>query len=312
MTEERLRERLQQRAEEAHDEPIDYQRLWDDAHSRRRRSLLLVASAGTAAVLVAAAVATVAFRPASDTGSLPTTQTNKTADVPGTAPTEDQLIGAWRAVTILGHPAPTTEPPSGSLRSLLTLRFAVLERGQLWWGGQDWCNSSAGRVRLGTDGQFSTFNGATPTRGCFSETYEPPDVSVPEVVGQAASVRLVGGTLNLYDQDGVPLATFERADPGSTPTNAGLCELALNQKVGSETATTVGTIRRWGTGTAGSYPAQNAFGDAPDSAPAAWCWVYTGSAWAAYGVGPDGSSVLFGEVPSNGEGHAPSGAPAFP
>jgi hypothetical protein len=183
---------------------------------RRRRAVLVTATLAAAAVT---AVAVVAHRPSGDAGSLPTTQTSNGTQMSGTVPTDDQLIGSWRAVTLNGQPAPTTAPPNGSLTDLLTLRFAILGHGHLWWGGQDWCTSSAGRVRLGTEGQFSTFNDATPGYGCDFETYNPPDVSVRDVVVQAAFVRLLGDTLSLYGDDGSPLATFERAGPDSTPTS---------------------------------------------------------------------------------------------
>jgi hypothetical protein len=54
VTEQRLRERLHQRAEGAPDGPIDYGRIWDEAHSRRRRR-----NGWTGAIGGAAAVALV-------------------------------------------------------------------------------------------------------------------------------------------------------------------------------------------------------------------------------------------------------------
>jgi hypothetical protein len=62
MTDQRLRERLHQRAEEAHAEPIDYQRLWDDAHSRRRRRWVLGAGLCAAGLVGASAATALVFQ----------------------------------------------------------------------------------------------------------------------------------------------------------------------------------------------------------------------------------------------------------
>lgn len=88
-----------------------------------------------------------------------------------------------------------------------------------------------------------------------------------------------------------------------------LCRDALQQEIGSATATNVGTIRGWEQSPL-SQPARNAFGHATHSAPAAWCWVRSASNWAVYGVGPDATSVLFGKLRTNGA-HPPTGPPPF-
>jgi hypothetical protein len=136
-------------------------------------------------------------------------QTGRHDDLPGIAPTEADLVGQWLAVTLHNGPAPSTKPPIGTLRDLLTLSFGQPD-GHLWWGGLDWCNPSAGRVRLGADGRFSTFKDAVTARGCVSRSYQPPDVTVPSVVVDAAFIRLDGDTLTLYGDDGTPLGTFDR------------------------------------------------------------------------------------------------------
>lgn len=82
----------------------------------------------------------------------------------------------------------------------------------------------------------------------------------------------------------------------SSDSPTGLCERALPGDVGSQSRTTLGVIRHWGTGLAGDFPAADAFGTAPDSAPGTWCWVYTGTAWKLYGVGEDGTSVGFPKI----------------
>jgi hypothetical protein len=94
---------------------------------------------------------------------------------------------------------------------------------------------------------------------------------------------------------------------------AALCEAALDQDIASATATTVGVIRHYQAGSVNVRLALHAFADASDDSPGAWCWVNTGSAWAGYGVGPDGTAVLFGNYAfrASGPGPAPSGPPVF-
>jgi hypothetical protein len=118
----------------------------------------------------------------------------------------------------------------------------------------------------------------------------------------------------------VVLATWEARHHDANP-SASLCTQALHRKVGSQSMTTVGVIRRYGLGlppalnqggtsVAGDYPAHDAFGSSSDSATAAWCWVKEGPWWEAYGVGPDGSSVLFAKMSGSGD-TAPVGPPQF-
>jgi hypothetical protein len=96
----------------------------------------------------------------------------------------------------------------------------------------------------------------------------------------------------------------------ATGSSSGLCENALHREIGSQTPTTLGVIRGWGTGLAGEYPAADAFGTASDASPGAWCWVYTGSAWALFGVAEDGTSVAFPKI-SGPPNEAPTGPPAY-
>jgi hypothetical protein len=100
------------------------------------------------------------------------------------------------------------------------------------------------------------------------------------------------------------------ASPDATGSSSGLCEKALHREIGSQTPTTLEVIRGWGTGLAGEYPAADAFGTASDASLGAWCWVYTGSAWALFGVAKDGTSVAFPKIagPPN---DVPTGPPAY-
>lgn len=107
------------------------------------------------------------------------------------------------------------------------------------------------------------------------------------------------------------VAILLRVDsPEVSRSSNGFCEKALRRDIGSQTMTTIGVIRGWGTGLAGEYPAAHAFGTASDDSPGAWCWVHTGSDWALFGVAADGASVAFPRL-SGSPAVTPTGAPAY-
>jgi hypothetical protein len=134
------------------------------------------------------------------------------------------------------------------------------------------------------------------------------------------TMRRVAAVAVVLALAGTALVMWRAIHQGHSNQAASLCAHALHRSVGSQAITTVGAVRRLSVGgppplnsgdgsITGEYPAHGAFGTSADSAPAAWCWVRQGSWWAAYGVGPDGSAVLFSKVSDTGG--VPAGQPIF-
>ncbi len=124
-------------------------------------------------------------------------------------PTEQDLLGQWRAVGELARQLKSAGYPETSL----VLGFSQSDQ-KFWWGGSEICNGTAGRFTVGADGAFSTFHAATTLNGCGEDANV---VTVPRVLVEATQVRLVDGQLRLYKEDSL-LATFERLEATSTPT----------------------------------------------------------------------------------------------
>jgi PASTA domain len=201
-----LRTMLAERAEQVDVGHALVEEARREGQRMRRRRSVLVASLGTAAVVVAVAAAAVVIRPGADAGSLPTTQQTgqNNTSLPGDVPTEDDLVGTWLAVGMLGEPASrwgmTTE------QMTLAIRTA---NGRLIWTSQEVCNLAGGRADLGPGGELSTDLMDMTLINCPATAGQP---TVPQVVMKASLVRIGGDTLTFYGQDGSPLATFEAVD----------------------------------------------------------------------------------------------------
>ncbi len=90
----------------------------------------------------------------------------------------------------------------------------------------------------------------------------------------------------------------------STPMTSGdqalaACAKMFGSDVGSAGPTTIGDIRESGGGPAltppssgvAEMPAVHAFGDEPNSAPGAWCWVSSPGEWTLFGIDMRGTRV---------------------
>jgi hypothetical protein len=198
--------------------PPPAERLIEGGRRIRRRRSVAFAALGSAAVVMVAAFAAIGLRPSGDDASLPATQHTATSasPLPGRVPSEADIMGSWRAVTLLGQQVSIGADAPAWADDDLTLQFSRME-GQLWDGISPNCNTGAARVRLGPSGQFSTFRGAVTARLCTAPGYVAPTVTVDEALAKAALVRLDGDKLLLFDRSGSPVAVFQRQgnDPGA-------------------------------------------------------------------------------------------------
>jgi heat shock protein HslJ len=132
--------------------------------------------------------------------------------LPGTAPSQSDLVGRWHWVT--------KTPPShrGTHMDPSFLLFTFHPDGLmppahpgpiLHWSGYGGCNNFVtGDVHLASQGAFSTSRNIVSDLAC---TIEPPpgEVEVSGVIGRAHWVRLVGERLQFYDAQHHLVGVFE-------------------------------------------------------------------------------------------------------
>lgn len=132
--------------------------------------------------------------------------------------------------------------------------------------------------------------------------------------GRAAAVLLPALLAALLGctSDGDTPPGARSADPSAAAEAQRVCTLALKgAEVASATPATLGEIRSHGIGGGGRKPAEGAFGTDADGDVGAWCWTRNGpKEFTSYGVGADGSVVLFASIRDFAT--VPSGAPVIP
>jgi hypothetical protein len=124
---------------------------------------------------------------------------------PGGAPSESDLLGAWR-LSQIGVQHFSRVPRSFGEPVLLTFDHIYPWLG---WRGYDGCNWASGRVHLDPTGSFATSQNSTTTRGCIGIQDRHP--TIPEIVEGASIVTFGHHHLRFYDSDTRLLATFVRA-----------------------------------------------------------------------------------------------------
>lgn len=171
----------------------------------------------TVAVAVAVSLVTVASCASSQSADV-SGQGESTSPSGRAVPTEDDLLGHWRAVGELEEQLYN----AGFSGRSIELSFSQSDE-RFEWESNDGCNSLAGRFEVSADGEFSTSHVIQSDMACPS--VERDVVTVPDVITKASQVRFVDGELRLYEEDSL-LATFVRGR-GTTETLQVVTEVDL-------------------------------------------------------------------------------------
>lgn len=274
---------------------------------RRHRSVVTAAVAGTVLVVGAAASLTVLLGGDGTERLVPLGPTTRTT-------------------------APSTQAPPAVLEAARNLRSGVIVTGPvstIWvtmtWGQWQQLDGSftdppghnsdpvyVVQVRSDTEMTCRSCKGLRPVTGRFATSV------VPQHPGADIGMFTMGNNdFGLSRRHDVRTLGPDTAVPGGD-TARKLCDLALGRTVSAASATTVGDARAWEMGgpapltpaaAASRKPARNAWPDAKDSDPAAWCTTGTGGNYTFYAVGPDGTAVRLEAV--SGLGPTPPASP-FP
>lgn len=120
------------------------------------------------------------------------------------APTDEDLVGRWRAVEIAGRaPAPSAQGARG-----LDLLDIARADGRLSWSAPADCNSAGGRIRLHPDGTASATY-STTLMACGRRWGGVATAAEP--MAELTRLEVAGDELRVYGADGALTGVFARA-----------------------------------------------------------------------------------------------------